>query len=63
MRHLPADRTTGTASAPIEGGPNGTDDRHVVVDSDHCVLYEADFEAVDVSSLMISPDSGRATQP
>src|SRR5206468_12603648 len=27
--------------APIEGGPNSTGDRHVlIVDGDHCVLYE-----------------------
>jgi hypothetical protein len=29
------------ANAPIEGGPDATGDRHVlVVDRDHCVLYE-----------------------
>ena len=60
------------ADAPIEGGPDGTGDRHVlVVDSDDCVLYElfnafpqddgswqADSGAVfDLTSSALRPDT------
>jgi len=37
-------------TAPIEGGPNGTGDRHVIsVDTQNCILYEI-FSAYPVSS-------------
>ncbi len=46
------------ADAPIEGGPNGTGDRHVlVVDSDACVLYEL-FNAFPQDGGSWQADSG-----
>ncbi len=46
------------ADAPVEGGPDGTGDRHViVVDTDDCVLYEM-FNAFPQTGGSWTADSG-----
>jgi len=47
------------ASAPIEGGPNSPDDRHVVViDKDSCKLYETYWSFWNASTGCWTADSG-----
>jgi len=45
----------------ISGAPDPRWDNDILHEMD--VVTGADFEVVDVSSLMIDPDSGQATQP